>query len=128
MLIENLVGYVLKGNGRAPNQGDKWWPYNANVYVCTSLDKAKELLKQSHVSGGRVWTTVYRVKAQNINCYRFENGIVWTNEPTKLIVDTPVYCAVPHALSGESLLKNARRILPEYSKLMNGLAREENVR
>ncbi|MBQ8473362.1 MAG: hypothetical protein IJ500_00690 [Alphaproteobacteria bacterium] len=130
MIINEMTGYMLSGGG-AHRSGEKWWPYNTNVYVCMSLEKAKELMAMSHkepLTHGTVWTTIYRVSAQNIDCQKFGDGLMWTNQPTKIIVDGPVYYHAPNKMSEGELLKNARRILPQYSHLMNQMNKEENIR
>lgn len=130
MIIKNMTGYMLSGGG-AHRSGEKWWPYNTNVYVCLSLEKAKELMSTSHkepLKYGTVWTTIYRVSAQDIDCQKFGDGLMWTNQPTKIIVEGPVHYHAPNKISEGELLQNAKSILPQYSHLMNQINKEENIR
>ena len=130
MIIKEMTGYMLSGGG-AHRSGENWWPYNTTVYVCLSLEKAKELMSMSHkepLKHGTVWTTIYRVSAQNIDCQKFGDGLMWTNQPTKIIVEGPVYYHAPNKMSEGELLKNAQRILPQYSHLMNQMNKEGNIR
>ena len=130
MIIKDMTGYMLSGNGILKS-GEQWWPHDTNVYVCLSLEKAQELLALSHdasLKHGTIWTTIYRVNAKNIDCNKIGNGLVWTNQPTKIIVDCPVYYRAPRMVSEGKLLQNAKRILPRYSRLMNQLYSQENVK
>ncbi len=122
MKLDNLVGYMLAGRGRVIVPGERWINYDVPVYICTTLDKAKEILEESHIrtlEPSPVWTTIYRVVAKDIDCDKYDNERVWTRQASRIFVDKPVFYKEPHKLSEVALLRNAQRILPHFSKLMN---------
>lgn len=109
------------GNDRhQPAPGQPWWPYDTPVYVCLSIDKARQILEQSQfLSDSIVWTTIYRVKAPCISYNHIDGNLLWTRDASKLIVDAPVYYSdVPH-ISDAVLLNRARLIMPRLAKLIN---------
>ena len=59
---------------------------------------------------------------------KIQNNIIWTNQPTKIIVDAPVYYSVPKQITNAEILSKAANVLPQYSKLINNAYSEENVR
>jgi hypothetical protein len=113
---------MLAGRGRTIVSGARWINYDIPVYICTTLDKAKEILGESHIrtlEPSPVWTTIYRVVATDIDCDKYDSGRVWTRQSSKIFVDKPVFYKEPRSLSETALLRNAQRILPHVSKLMN---------
>ena len=132
MKISQLTGFVLGTSKRRAKKGEAWLPFDVEVYVCADMPTAMKILANSHsgtIEPNPVWTTIYRVKADNIDCTKIEGGLIWTNQPTRLIVDTPVYYAAPKELSESQLLKNAKKILPRISTLMNNaFYQKDNVK
>lgn len=124
MKIKNLVGYMLGNDAHVVGRGDTWLDADRPVYICRSVDVANAILQNSHqgvlAPNGVVWTTVYRVTADEVDAFRIENELIWTTQATKIIVDRPVgYYNPPHR-SEAQLLANARQILPYFSKLVRG--------
>lgn len=133
MIIKNLTGYMLGNRENAPEVGKQWWPYDVQVFVCANMDKAKEILMQSRkyvLNPDLVWTTIYRVQAKDIECQKIENNLIWTKQPTKIIVDSPVFFSTPRYMNEQDLLNNARRIMPRFSRTMCQafIDREEKTR
>ena len=131
MKINKITGFMLGNAAHAPENGDKWCDYDTDVYICADLDCAKQILAESHkntLAPAVVWTTIYRVKANDINCNKIQNNIIWTNQPTKIIVDAPVYYSAPKQITNAEILSKAAHVLPQYSKLINNAYSEENVR
>ncbi len=122
MTIDQLTGFMLGDAEHPMKKGDKWWPYDTQVFVCMDIERAVRILKEhqkNYLEPNNVWTTVYRVTAQNLEFTKIENGLIWTNQPTKIIVDGPVYFSNPKAANEASLLKNAQTILPHIAKLID---------
>ena len=133
MTINQLTGFMLGTSKRRARKGEAWLPFDVDVYVCADMATAMELLTASQsgavLEPNPVWTTIYRVKADDINCTKIESGLIWTNQPTKLIVDAPVYYGTPRVLPESWLLKNAKNILPRMSMLMNcAVCKKENAK
>lgn len=116
MLIKNLTGYMLCNTGNVLEHGDQWWPADTDVFVCLSLNRAREILKQSKYP---IWTTIYKVSARNLPCTRIENGLLYTNAPTNIFVDRAVYYAGEQHASSRALLQNAAKIRTDFFKLVN---------
>ena len=121
MNVNQLTGFMLGASKRRGKKGEAWLPFDVEVYVCADMATAMEILESSRrcmLEPNPVWTTIYRVKADNINCTKIEGGLIWTNQPTKLIVEAPVYYGTPKTMSESQLLQNAKKILPRVSTLM----------
>ena len=131
MIIKKMTGFMLGNAKNAPEVERQWWPYDVQVFVCANLDKAKEMLMQSRkyaLDPDAVWTTIYQVRAENIECQKIENNLIWTKQPTKIIVDRPVFFSAPRYMTEPDLLNNARRILPHFSGLIANTYRKERIK
>lgn len=122
MVIDNFTGYMLGNTDSVLVSGDQWWPVDTDVFVCLTLNRAREILRQSHMGGNTaqpVWTTIYKVKARNLPCTRIKNGLVYTNSPTQIFVDRIVYYTGEPRVSEQDLLRNAAKLRTDFFKLVN---------
>ena len=126
--IINLSGFMLGTDKDVLQPGQKWLPYDTEVYVCRNIDVAKRLLQLSQrgfVDGiNPVWTTVYHVVAPMVKCTRADNAMLWTPDASKIVVDRPVFQQTPRQLSEAALLDNAKAQMAAFMGLMN-LSREK---
>lgn len=123
MKISNIVGYMLGNENHVVVRGDQWCDAGEQVYICTNKEAAQAILESSQMGiGNVVWTTIYRVRANdiNINAYTHSRNLAWTKEGNKIIVDTPVLYRPLIKMSQAQLLQNAARIRADYFKLVNG--------
>ncbi|MBP3340125.1 MAG: hypothetical protein J6L47_00465 [Alphaproteobacteria bacterium] len=124
MKILNLDGYMLGNDAHIVVRGDAWMNADSPVYICNSVDVANEILHASHRSAlepnNVVWSTIYRVRADEIEAFKIENGLIWTTQATKITVDKPVAYHNPPHRSEAQLLANAQQMLPYFSKLIRG--------
>lgn len=115
---------MLGNDAHIVARGDNWLDTDRPVYICKSLDVAKSILQESHRAvldpNNIVWSTIYRVKADEIDVFKIENDLVWTNQATKIVVDRPVAYYKPAYRSEFQLLANARRALPYFSEIIRG--------
>lgn len=122
MLKKKLVGYMLGNENHVVARGDQWCKEGVNVYVCPTKDMAKEILEHSQrytLEPHIVWTTIYRVWAENIEIDFFKTDhLVWTRQGNKIIVDAPVFYREPVAMSEQRLLQNAAQMRHDFRKLM----------
>lgn len=122
MKMDKLVGFMLTTNRQGVASGERWSEYDVPVYICATLDRAKQILENSHkkpLEPNTVWTTVYRVVANDIKIDRIENGLFWTHQARKIFADTPVFYKEPRPITEAQLLCNAKRILPQMAIIMN---------
>ena len=121
MKIKNMTGYMLGTSRNIRKPGAPWTGDNTPVWICPTLRKAVEILENSNraccLEGNVVWTTVYRVVARDIVCVQMKNGLWFTETPTKIYVDSPVFSVNPLSLTEEQLLQNAKVIMPRMTKL-----------
>ena len=101
---------------------EPWLPYDANVYICPTKEQAKDILNQSHQNTfyPPVWTTVFRVHAQDIDVI-MKDGLYWTPQASKIFVDGPVYYNAPATGSERALLARGAQIMPTIARLMQKL-------
>ncbi len=111
MKVKNVTGYMLANNGAVLLRGDQWWPYDTEVFICLNLDKAKQIIGVS-----AEWTTIYRVRAAELECSRIDGGLMYTNDASKIIVDAPVHYN-DRRLSETQLLARAASIRDDFMKL-----------
>lgn len=125
MQLEKISGYMLGNAGHMPGCGQCWSSYDMPVYFCTDINKAKEILEKSQsqceLEPHVVWTTVYKVCGNNINIFKIEDGLLWTMQPSRIMVEKPVFYKKPRQLTEQELRQKARMIMPEYVKLMKSL-------
>jgi len=120
MKVKYLVGYMLGNNNHVVANGEQWGMPSEQVWVCKTMDVAKGILmaSQSKASIIRpVWTTIYRVHAENIECSREDSAFYYNVPADKIIVGTPVHYQEPPRITERDLLKNARRIRASFMKL-----------
>ncbi|MBO5739890.1 MAG: hypothetical protein J6R52_02380 [Alphaproteobacteria bacterium] len=126
MKIANIVGYMLGNSNHVMARGDQWCDAGEQVYICTNKDVAKAILESSQIEMGNIiWTTIYRVHANDINidAYTDLRNLAWTKEGNKIIVDRPVLYRSVQKMSEQHLLQNAAQIRPDYFKLVKGAQR-----
>lgn len=126
MKIANIVGYMLGNSNHVMARGDQWCDAGEQVYICTNKDVAKAILESSQIEMGNIiWTTIYRVHANDINidAYTDLRNLAWTKEGNKIIVDRPVLYRSVQKMLEQDLLQNAAQIRPDYFKLVNGTQR-----
>ena len=126
MKIANIVGYMLGNSNHVMARGDQWCDAGEHVYICTNKEVAKAILESSQIGvGDIVWTTIYRVHANDINidAYTDLRNLAWTKEGNKIIVDRPVLYRSVQKMLEQHLLQNAAQIRPDYFKLVNGAQR-----
>lgn len=115
---------MLGNDAHIVARGDSWLDADRQVYICKSFGTAKSILQESHRAvlepNNIVWSTIYRVKADEIDVFKIENDLVWTNQATKIVVDRPVAYYKPPYRSEFQLLANARCVLPYFSELIRG--------
>ena len=125
MKIKHFTGFML-GNPDCPHTaGTQWMTYDDRVWVCPNLSKAKRVLQASHekvLEPHCVWTTIYQVSAHDITFEQANNGLLYTNTPTKIFVDRVAYRRAPDVLTEGQLTANARKIGKKLSQMT------ENVR
>lgn len=120
--INNFTGYMLGNSRHQVAPGDKWWPYDTQVYVCLNMDKARQILEQSQfLADSVVWTTIYRVAALSINYDYIKDNMLWTRDASKLLVEAPVFYKDVLHITDKELLNRARLLKPAYARLMNSL-------
>lgn len=113
MKIKNFTGYML-GNEHSLHQiGAPWMGFDAHVWACPNLAKAKKVLAESHrrmcLEPHAVWTIVYQVSGRDMVFEQANNGLLYTETPTKLYVDRIVLNKQPDLISEEFLLRNAQQ-------------------
>lgn len=122
MLKKKLVGYMLGNENHVVARGDQWCEEGTKVYVCPTKDMAKAILEQSQrhsLAPHIVWTTIYRVWAEDIEIDYFQTDrLVWTRQGNKIIVDAPVFYRAQPVLSEQRLLHNAAQIKHDFAKLI----------
>ncbi len=122
MQINKMVGYMLGNSNHVVGPGEHWCDAGMQVFVCANKELAQAILNTSHketLEPHIVWTTIYRVKANNIQIDKFENDLMWTTQGDKIIVDAPVIYREPEFMTEQRLLQNARLIRPHFSRLLN---------
>ena len=131
MKIKNMTGYMLGNRNNVHQVGDAWSNTDCRVWVCTSLDKAKQILfdsqEKSCLDPHCVWTTIYQVSARNLVCEKTHNGMLYTNMPTKIVTDRVVFHKEARKNTDEELLVNARKYHGRFAELMLSL-QQENVK
>lgn len=129
MKIKSLTGYMLGNPNCAHCVGGAWTEQDSRVWICASLEKAKQILRDSQqktLEPCCVWTTIYQVSARDIVCEKTHDGLWYTNTPSKICVDRVVYDN-PNALkiTDAQLMINARKQYGRFAKLMLELQRED---
>ena len=128
MKVKNLTGFML-GNERCAHQiGGAWADYDTRVWICPNLPKAEKVLQnsqQNRLEPAMMWTTIYQIHAKDIVCEQSGNGLLYTNTPTKIIVDRIVAHHMPRELTREQLLARARDTRSRFTALIEDLNRED---
>ncbi len=119
----------MLGNERCVHRvGDAWIGVDCRVWICPNLAKAEKVLQNSQMNRldpGEMWTTIYQVNARDIVCEQSGNGLLYTNTPTKIVVNRIVAHHMPRELTAEQILARARNVRREYMTLVEGLNRED---
>jgi len=104
--IPHLVGYVLGNDNHIGTPGEPWREEPECIWICRDLSTAKDILRGSQefmLNNQPVWTTIYRVYGENIDCVPVccpENkNIVYTRRADKMMVIGPVHYQEPPRLS-----------------------------
>ena len=128
MKIKSMTGYMLGNRNNVHQIGNAWANADCRVWVCTTLDKAKQILldsqEKSCLNPHCVWTTIYQVSARDLVCEKTHNGILYTNTPTKIVTERVVYNKEVDGMTDAELLKNARRQYGRFAELMLSLQQE----
>ena len=122
MKIKNFTGFML-GNEHSVHQiGAPWMNYDAHVWVCQNLAKAKKVLAESqqrmNIEPHAIWTTIYQVSGHDMVFEQANNGLLYTETPTKLYVDRVVLRQPPKMIDEEFLLQNVQKHA-EFFDLVN---------
>lgn len=113
MKIKNFTGFMLGNENNMHQIGAPWMNYDARVWVCPNLAKAKKVLQESQqkmcLEPGCVWTVIYQVSGRNLLFEQANNGLLYTDVPTKIFVDRIAHRQSPQVVGEEFLLQNAKR-------------------
>lgn len=111
---DNVVGYMLGDKNHVVVRGDQWCNAGTPVYICANKDVARAILEKSQQNAlepeNIIWTTIYRVQAENLQIYKYEHDLMWTTQGNKIIVDEPVFYRDASKISEQRLLRNAAQI------------------
>ena len=113
MKIKNFTGFMLGNENNMHQIGAQWMNYDARVWVCPNLAKAKKVLQESQqkmcLEPGCVWTVIYQVSGRNLVFEQANNGLLYTDVPSKLYVNRVVWKKRPELPTEEFLLNNAKK-------------------
>ena len=114
MKKNKVIGYMLGNKSHVVVHGDQWCQPGIPVYICANKDTARAILEDSQKfalePNNIVWTTIYRVRAKDIEIDKYEHDLIWTHQGNKIIVEAPVFYRDAPKISEEYLLNNARQI------------------
>jgi hypothetical protein len=116
--VKNITGYMLGNKNDIHQLGAAWKSVDSKVWICSSLAKAKRVLEDSQQFSAMphcVWTTIYQVSAKDIALEYSDDGLMYTNTPTKLSVDRVVYYKEQKAVQ-KSLSALLRELKQENQK------------
>lgn len=124
MKVKNFTGFVL-GNENAIHQiGSPWMACDTHVWVCPNLAKAKKVLEESHkfsvLDHHPIWTTIYQVSGNDVVFEQANNGLLYTNVPSKLYVNRVVWKKRPEIVTEDFLLNNAKKHSKIFDRI-NGI-------
>ena len=125
-----ITGYMLGNENHIVLRGDQWSDAGEYLYICTNKEFAQTILEHSQQCvlepNNIIWTTIYRVHANNINIDKYSHGnnLAWTAEGNKIIVDKPVFYRKAISQSEQRLLNNAIRIRSDFFKIFNNKNKE----
>ena len=126
--IKNLTGFMLGNDNCVHLLGCAWLPRDSRVWICRNMAKAEKILQESQqncMRTGCIWTTIYRVVANDIVCEQSGDGMWYTNTPTKIFVDGIVKQCRPDIITEQDLLMRARDAKQKFAKLVEGIVRED---
>ena len=113
MKVKNFTGFVLGNENAIHKIGAPWMECDVHVWVCPNLTKAKKILEESHKVGvlnpHPVWTTIYQVSGTDMVFEQANNGLLYTDVPSKLYVNRVVWKKRPEVPTEEFLLNNAKK-------------------
>ena len=113
MKVKNFTGFVLGNENAVPQIGAPWMKTDMHVWVCPNLAKAKKVLVESHkisvLDRHPVWTTIYQVSGTDMVFEQANNGLLYTDVPSKLYVNRVVWKKRPEVPTEEFLLNNAKK-------------------
>ncbi|MBD5389136.1 hypothetical protein HDR63_02685 [bacterium] len=98
--MQHFVGYML-GRDDAPARGMPWTPKNQLVFVCASLMAARRVMDARGTAHG--WSHIYRVHAQDFQCFYPCAAMFWTRMADHLIVDDLVWVSPRYPYGGNSV-------------------------
>lgn len=102
MKIKNLTGYMLGNEKNIHYVGEQWDRRDSDVWVCPSLAMARNIMEKSQqniTKTAPVWTTIYRVKGQNICCTKANSGVWLTNQTSSIFIEGVVCHQMPELLN-----------------------------
>lgn len=128
MKVKSLTGFMLGNERCAHHIGSVWADYDTRVWICPNLAKAEKVLQnsqQNRLEPATMWTTIYQIHAKDIVCEQSGNGLLYTNTPTKIIVDRIVAHHEPRVMTEQELLNNVRSTRQKFMRLLEGLNKED---
>ena len=128
MKVKNLTGFMLGNSHIVHRIGDVWSGHDCRVWICPNLSKAEKVLRQSQqerLDPSVMWTTIYQVSAKDIVCEQSGNGLLYTNTPSKIVVNRIVARREPSVISEQELLERARHTQKDFMDLVLGLNKED---
>lgn len=133
MRVKNLTGFMLGNMHHVHSVGSAWSNCDdGRVWICATLDKARRILERSQAADLKLephvlWETVYQVSARDIVCEKTNDGLWYTNTPSKIFVERIVMQRDAMQITDADLIKNARKHYGKFAQLMLGLT-QENVK
>lgn len=113
MKVKNFTGFMLGNEGCVHQIGSQWLNYDAHIWVCPNLSKAKKVLQESqkrmNLEPHAIWTTIYQVSGRDMVFEQGKDGLLYTDAPTKLFVERVALRQPVQTLDEEFLLQNAKQ-------------------
>ena len=125
--MKNMVGYMLGNPSVEHHVGCEWCKSDCRVWICPMRGIAERKLAESqsnYLKPGGVWTTIYQVSAKDIACERDCDGLLYTNTPTKIVVDRVVFHKDTRQITDADLIVKARKQHGKFARLMLSLEQE----
>lgn len=118
MKIKNFTGFMLGNENSVHLVGMPWMDFDAHVWVCPNLAKAKKVLVESqrrmNIEPGAIWTMIYQVSGRDVVFEQANNGLLYTDVPTKIYVDRVVLHQRPEMITEDFLQKNAQILAQSF--------------
>ena len=121
MKIKHFTGFMLGCDDYPKQIGTQWLTHDCRVWVCPNLAKAKRVLRASHqkmLEPHNVWTRIYQVSANDVVFEQGNDGLLYTNTPTKIFVERIALQQQPDVINEQQLMLNARKFSKKLLQLM----------